>query len=187
MGRERTRLIHNLLGSLAILAIILGLGLGLPALNRSLPNARPVAADRPYLVDRTVSVVPPTNAQVDVVNTRPALDRGTALFLLGGVRYALTAEPFTGELAAAAASLRGKIMRKPGYQITGREVPVRTLDGVTGRRGGYSSPGRVGQYTVFLYGGTAVEATIAGADPDLHAALPALQASIASIEFRDRP
>ncbi|HKT00096.1 MAG TPA: hypothetical protein VJT31_11235 [Rugosimonospora sp.] len=185
MGRARPRLIHNLLGSLAILAIVTGLGLGLPALNRSLPSAKPVAADRPYAVDANVTVVPPPGATVDVTRTRPAGDRGTALFLLGGVRYALVAQPFTGGLDGAAADLRRKIAAINGYQITGREVPVRTAHGVPGRQGGYASPGRVGQYTVFLSGGVSVEATIAGADPDLHAALPALQASIASIAFGD--
>lgn len=187
MGRARARLIHNLLGSLAVLSILLGLGVGLPALNRSIPNAKPVATDRPYLVDGNVSVVPPPGAALDVTNTRPVEDRGAALFLLGGVRYALTTQPCDGGLDEAAADLRRKITSVHGYQITGREVPVRTAQGVPGWQGGYSSPGRVGQYTVFVAGGTAVEATIAGADPDLHAALPALQTSIASIFFLDRP
>ncbi len=183
MGRARPRLIHNLLGSLAILGIVLGLGLGLPALNRTLPNAKPVAADRPYLVGGRVTVVPPPGASLDVTRTRPTQAQGAALFLLGGVRYALVAQPFSGNLAAAVADLRRKITAIHGYQITGREVPVRTAQGVAGWRGGYASPGRVGQYAVFLSGGISVEVTIAGADPDLHAALPALQASIASICF----
>jgi hypothetical protein len=186
MGRARPRLIHNLLGSLAILTVVAGLGLGLPAINRSLPNARPVAADRPYLIDSRVTVLPPPGAVLDVTRTRPAADRGTALFLLGGVRYALTARPFSAGLAEAAAELRRKITAIHGYQITGREVRVRTAAGVDGWQGAYSSPGRVGQYAVFLAGGTAVEATVAGPDPDLHAALPTLQASIASIAFVER-
>lgn len=187
MARARPRLIHNLLGSLAILTIVAGLGLGLPALNRSLPNAKPVAADRPYLIASRVSVVPPPGAALDVTRTRPAADRGTALFLLGGVRYALTARPFSGGLGAATAELRRTITAIHGYQITGREVRVHTARGVDGWQGAYSSPGRVGQYAVFLSGGTAVEATVAGADSDLHAALPALRASIATITFLDPP
>lgn len=185
LARVRPQLIHNLLGSLAILAVVAGLGLGLPALNRSLPSARPVVADRPYPVDSHVSVVPPPGAALDVTRTMPAGERGTALFLLRGVRYALTAQPYGGNLEGATAALRRKITAKPGYQITGREAAVHTAGGVAGLRGGYSSPGRAGQYAVFLAVGTAVEVTIAGADPDLHAALPALQASIASIAFRD--
>src|SRR5690242_6419586 len=185
MGRARFGLIHNLLGSLAILAVVGGLGLGLPALNRTLPSARPVAADRPYPVDALVSVVPPRGAALDVTRTMPAGARGTALFLLRGVRYALTAQPYGGSIEGAVAALRRKITAKAGYQITGRETPVRTADGVPGLRGGYASPGRAGQYTVFLSGGTVVEVTIAGAEPDLHAALPELQTSIASISFRD--
>jgi hypothetical protein len=187
MGRARPRLIHNLLGSLAILTVVAGLGLGLPAVNRALPNAKPVAADRPYPIDNGVSVVPPPGAVLDVTRTRPAGDRGTALFLLGGVRYALTARPFNGKLGDAAAELRRKITAIHGYQITGNEVRVRTAAGVDGWQGTYSSPGRVGRYAVFLTGGVAVEATVAGPDPDLHSALPALQVSISSIAFREVP
>jgi hypothetical protein len=107
-----------------------------------------------------------------------------ALFLVGAVRYAVTARPFTGDLRAATAQLRKEITANRGYQITGREVAVRTRAGVPGWQGGYSSPGRVGLYTVFLAGGTAVDVTIAGGDPDLRAALPALRTSIGSVDFQ---
>src|SRR5689334_20560765 len=101
MGWARTRLIRNLLYSLGLLAFVAGTGLGLPALNRALPSNRPVPAGQPYVVGGGVSVVPPPGALLDVTRARPAIDRGTALFLLGGVRYALMVLPFTGDLAAA--------------------------------------------------------------------------------------
>jgi hypothetical protein len=174
---------RNLLGCLAVLVVLGAIGLGLPALNRAVPAARPIAEGRPYEIGAGVTVLPPPGAALDVTRSRPGTDRGTALFLLGGVRYALTALPFDGDLSTAVAALRHEITALHGYQVTGVEVPARTSAGVAGRQGGYTSPGRVGQYSVFLYRGIAVQVTIAGADPDLRAALPAMQASVASIRF----
>src|SRR5688500_6327041 len=99
----------NLLGSLAVLMAAGAIAVGLPALDRALPAARPVPADRPYLVGGGVSLVPPRGALIDVTKTRPGRDRGAVLFLVGAVRFVVVAAPFPASLDAAAARLRQKI------------------------------------------------------------------------------
>ncbi|GAA5177203.1 hypothetical protein GCM10023322_01370 [Rugosimonospora acidiphila] len=178
----RPRLLRNALWSLAVLAVLSGLGLGLPALDNAIASARPVPAGA-YYVGAGVSVLPPAGAQVDVTRTTPAEDQGAALFLLGGVRYSVLAEPFTGGLDEATAQLRARITANRGYQVIGGELPVRTDSGVAGLQGGYTSPGREGRYTVFLSAGTAVQVTFAGGDLELHDSLAALETSVLSITF----
>jgi hypothetical protein len=163
----------------AILAVLAGLAFGLPAVNAAIPAAQTVATDRPYPLGSGVTVRPPAGAQLDVTRS----GRGTTLFVEGGVRYLLVVAPFPGGLGDVAARIRQKITANRGYQVTGAETPTRTDQGITGRQGGYTSPGRVGRYAVFLARGVSVEVTIAGADIDLRAALPDLTASVASIEF----
>src|SRR5262245_11808721 len=187
MERPRRYRIRNLWRSLALLAVVAAFGVGLPALDRAVPAARPVPIGQAYPVGAGVTVVPPAGAELDVTRTRPAADRGTVLFLLGGVRYAITVLPFTGGLDAAVADLQQRITAVRGYRVYGPVTPVRTAAGVAGLRGGYSSPGRVGRYEVFLAGGTAAQVTIAGADPDLSATLNDLQASVASLTFPGAP
>ena len=169
-----------------MLAVMSGLGLGLPALNRAVASARPVPVGTAYYVGAGVRVVPPPGAQVDVTQTAPGPTRGTALFLLRGVRYLIRAEPFSGSLEQVAAQVRGRITAIRGYQVTGAERPLRTDQGVAGQQGGYSSPGREGHYAAFLTAGTAVEVTFVGGDLELHDSLAALQASVLSITFSGR-
>ncbi len=176
MGR---RAVRNLGWSLVVLAIVVALGYGLPAVNAALPADRPVPADRPYDLGSGVSVVPPSGALLDVTRSRP----GSTLFVLDGVRYLLVVAAADGTLDDTAGQLRQKITANPGYQVTGPETPVCTRRGVVGRQGGYTSPGRDGRYAVFLSGGTAVQVTIAGADPELRRTLPALTASVLTLAF----
>ena len=180
MGRRELR---NLAESAAVLAVLAVLAFGLPAVNAAIPAAQAVATDRPYQLGDGVTVRPPDGAQLDVTRS----GRGSTLFLLGGVRYLLVVAPFTGRLEDVAAQLRQKVTANRGYQVTGSENPTRTDQGVTGRQGGYTSPGRNGRYAVFLHAGVAVEVTIAGADLDLRSALPGLTVSVASIEFPGPP
>jgi hypothetical protein len=179
--RRRQR---NLWWSLAVLATVAAVGVGLPAVNAAVPAARAVPGDRPYLIGGRVSVRPPPNAAIDVTKTRPGSDRGTVLFVVGGIRYLIVVSPFGGTLPEAGAQLRRKIAANRGYQVTGAQAHTRTARGVAGVQGGYSSPGRIGRYAAFLSGGTDVEVTIAGADLALRTGLPALTESMASIEFQ---
>lgn len=180
-------LLWNLLGSLAILLGLGGLAFGLPAVDRAVPATRPVASGLPYRVGAGITVVPPPGALVDVTATRPRDDRGSVLFLLGGVRYLVMVAPFGGDLPAAAAQLRRRITATRGYQVTGGESTVRTSGGVVGLQGGYTAPGRGGRYAVFLTGGLAVEFTASGTDLQLNRSLDAIEASTRSLEYRRQP
>jgi hypothetical protein len=177
-------MVGNLLGSLAVLGVAVTVAFGLPAIDRSLPAARPVIVGRPFEVGAGVVVVPPPGAQVDVTQSRPGVRRGTALFLLGPVRYAIVVSPFAGSLDDAAARLRGKIRANRGYQVVGRQRRVTTGTGLAGLGGGYAAPGRQGWYSVFLVRGSAIEVTVSGAHADLSAALAGVRTSIRSLTVR---
>lgn len=173
---------RNLLGSAGILAAVASIAFGLPAVDRAIPAARPVSADRPYEVGGDVTVVPPKGALVDVTKSRPGPDRGTALFLVGAVRYAVVATPFEGSLAEAAQRLRRKITATRGYQVTDGESDVRTGSGLAGRQGGYTAPGRGGRYAVYLAGPLVIEVTISGTDLELRDSLRQIEASTATLD-----
>jgi hypothetical protein len=187
MGVVRTRLVGNLVGSLAVLGVAALISFGLPAVDRTLPAERRVAPGQPYEVGGGVRVFPPPGALLDVTKTRPGPDRGTALFLVGQVRYLIVVVPFPGSLRDAADRLRQKITATRGYQVTGRQGGVSAGDGLVGIGGGYAAPGRLGRYSVFVVDGVAIEITVSGADVDLRRTLPAIDASIRSLSYRDRP
>jgi hypothetical protein len=182
MGR-RGGVLANLLGSLAVLLTAGAIALGLPALDRALPAARPVPAGRPYPVGGGVSLVPPPGALLDVTKTRPGRDRGTVLFLVGPVRFVVVVMPSAGSLTDAAGRLRQKITSSRGYQVTGIEGAVTTGTGLGGRGGGYTAPGRTGRYSVFLIGGTAIEVTVSGTRADVGGALADIDASMNTITY----
>jgi hypothetical protein len=173
------RELRTLVWSLGIVALLGGLAFGLPAVNAALPAGHAVPAEQPYPLGSGVTVRPPAGAQLDVTKSGP----GSTLFVLGGVRYLLVVAAFPGTLVQAVDQLRHRITANRGYQVTGAEAPISTDQGVTGRQGGYTSPGRNGWYAVFLTRGIEVQVTMAGADLDLRSALPALTASVASIRF----
>ena len=173
----------NLLGSLGVAAALAGLAYGLPAIDRALPDQRPVRTDEPYPVGAGVSVLPPPGATVDVTATRPRNDQGTVLFRLGRVRYAIVVRPFDGDLPTAAERLRQRITGTAGYQVTGVQLTVHTAGGLTGLQGGYTAPGRGGRYAVFVTGGLTIEVTIAGADLDLGRTLPQIEASARTLRY----
>jgi hypothetical protein len=175
----------NLLGSIAVLVAAGAIAVGLPALDRALPAARPVPAGLPYAVGGGVTLVPPRGAMIDVTKTRPGRDRGTVLFLVGAVRFVVVAAPFPGGLDAAAARLRQKITAIRGYQVVGPESAVSTRTGLTGRGGGYAAPGRTGRYSVFLVAGMAIEVTVSGGRADLSGALAGLHASIDTLSYTE--
>src|SRR2546430_15503981 len=171
--------LRNLGWSAGILVVIGSLAIGLPAVNAALPVARPVPVDQPFPLGRGVPAVPPPGARLDVTTSVP----GRTLLVLGGVRYLLVVEAFDGTLDEATGQLRQKITANRGYQVTGPEATTATRQGVVGRLGGYTSPGRDGRHAVFLARGPAVQVTIAGADLGLKPAHGALTASVSSPEL----
>jgi hypothetical protein len=183
MGPALSGLVRNALGSLAVLATVAVMAFGFPLLDRCLPAVRPVAANVAYHVGAMVSVVPPPGASIDLTRTRPGDDRGTALFVLNGVRLALVVGPYRGTLAGAVTRLHDKITNTTGFQVTGADRTVNTNQGVSGRRGAYSSPGRLGEYAVFVAGDVSVEVTASGGEQPLRGVLAELDTSLRSIVF----
>ncbi len=185
MGVASGRVVRNGLGSLTVLAILVLIAVGLPAIDRALPASRPVAAGVPYSIGAGVSVVPPADSEVDLAGTRPGNNRGTALFLIGTIRYMVVVAPYSGSVEGAAERLRNKITLTRGYQVTGRDSIVKTDSGLTGRQGGYTAPGRSGRYAVFVVDGLGIEVTVSGTDPQLRAALDRVEASTRSLAYRE--
>jgi hypothetical protein len=183
MRVARGTLLRNLAGSIGVLCTVAGLAFGLPALDRALPAQRP-AGDGPYPVGGGVTVTPPPGARLDVTLTRPGDHRGTAVFLVGAVRYVVVVTPFDGSLTDATSRLRRKITGVRGHEITGKEAPLSTASGLAGLQGTYAAPGRAGRYLVFRAGDVAIEVTAAGSAPALRAALDAVEASIRTIAYR---
>jgi hypothetical protein len=183
MGPALSGLVRNALGSLAVLATVAVMAFGFPLLDHALPAVRPVVADVPYLVGGKVTVVPPEGASIDLTRTRPSEDRGTALFTVDGVRLAVVVGPYRGTLAEAADRLHDKITNTTGFQVTGADRTVNTSKGVAGLRGVYSSPGRLGEYAVFVAGDVSVEVTASGPEERLRALLGQFDASLRSVAF----
>lgn len=181
MGYGR-RLVRNLWRSAVVAAVIVGIGLGLPAINGSIAATQPVATTA-YRVGAGVSLMPPPGANIDTTVTRPGGEAGQVLFYVGSVRYAIVATPFDGSLTSATQRLREEIRQRSGYQIAGPESRTATSKGVPGRAGMYSSPGRDGRYTVFVSHRVAVSITVAGDAVDLRRILPSIDASIRSVGF----
>ncbi|GGK35855.1 hypothetical protein GCM10010124_30650 [Pilimelia terevasa] len=175
---------RNLAGSLALALVAAAVALGLPALDRRLPEARPLTPGLLYHVGGGVRLVPPAGALLDIARARPGRRTGAALFLLGPVRLAVVATPFARDLAAAATRLRDKITARRGSQVTGPEQPYVTAAGLTGLAGGYAGPDRIGRYVVFVVSGVAVEVTVSGHDAELRATLDHVDASVRSLTVR---
>jgi hypothetical protein len=60
---------------------------------------------------------------------------------------------------------------------------VQTGQGVGGIRGAYGSPGRLGEYAVFVSHDTSVEVTASGPEPRLRNLLGAIDQSLRSVRF----
>jgi hypothetical protein len=183
MGSAQAGLLRNAWGSLGVLAVLVVIAFGLPQLDRALPAARALSQGRPYDVGAEVTVVPPGGARVDVTGTRPGSDRGTALFLVGGLRLVVAVSPYQGSLTGAATRLAGKITHSTGFQVARAGQPIRSAQGVPGLRGGYSSPGRMGEYVVYVSDNRAVEVTASGPEAELRSRAPALDSAVQSIRF----
>ncbi|MEU4424250.1 hypothetical protein AB0F81_26795 [Actinoplanes sp. NPDC024001] len=189
MGRVTRSQVTDLPGTvglplaLVIVLILAGLAFGLPRLDRAVPAERAVAAGRPYEVGAGVTIVPPEGATLDLTGTRPGDERGSALFRLGPVQYAIVVQPFDGDLTAAALRLRQRITGTSGYQVTGTQLAVSTAGGLAGIQGGYTAGDRGGRYAVFVAHGFTIEVTVTGADLDLGRTLPAIDTSTRSLRF----
>ncbi|MFC0526168.1 hypothetical protein [Phytohabitans kaempferiae] len=184
MRVQRGRLLRNAAGSLGILLILVVIAVGLPAVDRSFPAERAVPHHLPYEVGGGVSVVPPAGAVLDVTRTRPTARQGTALFVLGPVRYVLVVAPFDGDLDGAVDRLRRKVTSADGQLDAG--LPALTGTGLGGRSGAYTTPDRAGRYAVFLAPTVSIEVTVSGTETQLEEIEPVIAASVATITYQER-
>lgn len=169
---------RNLAGAGSVLAVVLTVVFGLPALDRAVPVDQALAEHRLLIADG-VTVMPPGGAIIaKQIHSGP---EGSVMFLVGPARYAITVSPFDGDLEAAFIRLRKKIQSMRGYQVTSPEIPTRTDSGLQGRGSTFAAPGRSGRYIAFVAPGKAIEVTISGSKGDLHQAFVNIDQSIASI------
>jgi hypothetical protein len=182
MGVAPGRLLREALGSVAILAALVAVAGGLPALDRALPALRDLPAGEAYAVGGGVLLVPPPGARLDAGLTRPYPDRGVAVFVVGRVRMAVQVSPFTGDLPAAGERLRARLSRTAGQRLDGPAEPLGTAwPGLTGRyapAAGDDAQGRTGRYAVLTGAGHTVEVTAAGPPAALADTWPAVVASL---------
>jgi hypothetical protein len=183
MGLARPGLLRDSLASLAVVGVVAAVAFGLPFLDRRVPDTRPVAAGVPYPVGGGVSVAPPPGARIDVTRTRPGPDRGTALFIVRGVRAVVVVTPYRGDLQSASDRLRHKIVRVADAQLSGADGPIRTGSNVVGRHGHYRGQGRAGTYAVFVANGRSAEVTVSGSEGDLAQLGEEFHAIVSSLTF----
>jgi hypothetical protein len=182
MGLATRRLLRDVLGSLGVLAVVGTIAFGLPALDHAVPANRSVPPDQPYRVGGGVVLIPPPGAHLDVSRTRPRTDRGSALFVLGTVKYAVVVSTYAGDLPGAAQRLVRRLHDSGGYRASGPTRTVTTAAGVPGLTGDLRGPGgRHGRYAVYLVADRLVEATATGSAAALALCLPAIDASLATI------
>jgi hypothetical protein len=184
MRVARSRLLQNAAASSCILLILVAIGVGLPMVDRALPAERAVPPHRPYEVGGGVTVVPPAGAVLDVTRTRPTARQGTALFVLGQVRYVIVVSPFGGDLDGAVDRLRRKVTNADGQLEAG--LPALTGTGLAGREGAYTTPDRAGRYAVFLAPEISIEVTVSGTETQLAETEPLIEASVATIAYQGR-
>lgn len=174
---------RDTLGSLAVLGAVALTAFGLPLIDRALPATRPVDnVSAPFDIGGGVTVVPPSDARLDVSKTRPGAERGTALFLANGVRLAVVVTPYRGSLDDASTRLHNKLMRVGDSRVE-PGVPVRTSDDVAGLQGTYTTSGRPGTYAVFVADGRSVEVTASGPEADLRGLDAQVARTIHSVRF----
>jgi hypothetical protein len=174
---------RNLLCGSAVLATILLVVFGLPALERAMPSRRAAPAQRQVVADG-ISVVPPVGSVI-TQRTRNGTSEGSILFLVGRSRYAVGVRPFHGDVNAAADELKEKILSMRGYQVTADESPVVTATGLAGLGSTFTAPGRSGRYVAFVAHGHIVEVTVNVSGTDFQQAISPIDESIGSIAWNE--
>jgi hypothetical protein len=170
----------NLLGTLAVFAVLMTLTVGLQAVNRALPAERLLPAGQVVVVGNGVKIIPPVGARVDVTRTLP--NTGVLALVLRGLDLRVEAKATSLTLPELARRLRIRIQNQSGVQITGGVREVRTAAGVPGLRGTFSSTGREGLYVVYSSEGVSVQATASGSG--LADQLAAVEDSLVGLTFR---
>ncbi len=173
---------RNLAGAVAVLAVLLAIVVGLPAIDRAVPAGKAAAATKRHDIAGGVSVIPPAGGLL-AKTARSGSKSGSVLFLVGPARYVVAVQPFHGDLAGATLALKTKIQGMRGYQVTSGDDPLVTRSGIRGLSGSFTAPGRIGRYAAFTVPGHSIEVTVNGSEGDLAEALDRIDESIDSISY----
>ncbi|MEV4533295.1 hypothetical protein AB0J82_05630 [Asanoa sp. NPDC049518] len=169
---------RNLVGCIVVAAGVLGLSLGVPAIDRAIPDAT-VSSTNPLEFADNASVVPPPDATVVSDQTSP--DQGVVTMAVDGVRYRLSAESFPGTLQQLADRIRGVVQNVAGIQAISPDQPVTSNSGIPGLQATYVGENRTGWYTVYLSDGTGVTAVVDGNDAGVTEHRDELEASVRTV------
>jgi hypothetical protein len=169
---------RNLAGCLAVVAGVLVLSFGVPAINDALPN-NTVSSTSPLEFAGNASVVPPPDASIVAGQTSP--DQGVVTLDVDGVRYRLTAESFPGTLQQLADRIRAEVQNITGVQAISDDQQVTSNSGLPGLQATFVAENRTGSYTVYLLDGTGVTAVIDGNDAGVTAHREALETSVKTV------
>jgi len=169
---------RNLAGCFAVAAGVAALSLGVPAIDRAIPNAT-VSSTEPLQFADNASVVPPPDTTVDAKETSP--EQGVVTMAVDGVRYRLTAEAFPGTLAQLADRVRAEIQNISGLQGLSPDQQVTSDSGVPGLQATFVAENRTGWYTVYLSNGTGVTAVVDGTDASVTSHRAALETSVRTV------
>jgi hypothetical protein len=150
----------------AIVAALAYVAYGLPWINQALPGVRQVDPNAYYLVGAHIEVLPPAGTLLDVRLSRSYDHSGRASFVLNqrDLRYAVTVDPYRGNLEAGLARTLYRLKQVPGLQLRPERAQLQTTTGIAGLMGGFVAPtgtGRTsgtksGRYAVFVVGGTSL-------------------------------
>ncbi|WP_018349586.1 hypothetical protein [Longispora albida] len=169
----------NLLGTLAVLLVLLVMVVGLPVLNQAIPAERPVAVGAAIDIGHGVRLVPPPGAAMDTTRTLPK--QGVLFLVLHGLDFRAEVKATSQSLEDSARRLRGRIQGQRGVQLAGDPREVVTASGVPGLRGAFSATGGDGLYAVYQRDNLAVQITVSGASlPDQ---VTAVETSMAGMVF----
>ena len=169
---------RNLAGCLAVVAGVLALSFGVPAIDDALPNTT-VSSTKPLEFAANASVVPPPDASVVAQQTSPEF--GVVTLAVDGVRYRLTAENFPGTLQQLADRIRAEVQNIAGVQAISDDQQVTSNSGIPGLQATFVAENRTGWYTVYLLAGTGVTAVVDGNDAGVTAHRDQLEASVRTV------
>jgi hypothetical protein len=173
---------RNLVGSLAVVAGVLALSLGVPAIDDALPDTT-VSTTTPLEFADNASVLPPPDAAVVAEQTSPS--QGVVTLAVDGVRYRLTAESFAGTLQQLADRIRAEVQNVAGIQAISPDQAVTSDSGLPGLQATYVGENRTGWYTVYLRAGTGVTAVIDGNDAGVTEHRAALATSVRTVTISE--
>src|SRR5262245_94914 len=94
MGLARAGLRRDTLGSLAIAGAVAVIAFALPIADHRVSGTKPATASPAYRVGADVTLALPDGASMDVTQTRPGNDQGTAVFVVDAMRVAVVVTPY---------------------------------------------------------------------------------------------